>query len=147
MDIGKIAEKSYPNLIIEILLAVFKVILTKTRYGFFSALNSAKRNLAKDIESEIRNLTLLKQKSDEVKRKVGSGETRGTVKGLNPELAIIQNFLKLGASLSSNNSKSVEIQEEDTWKKIKVLFENIEIYRNLIERWLKTQAKRTCTYY
>lgn len=137
VDIGKIAEKSYPNLIIEILLAVFKNMLERTRSGFFSAFNLAKRNLAKDIETEIRNLDSLKRKSDEIKRKVGSGETSGTGRSLNPELAIIQNLLKLGASLSSSKSKSMDIEEEDTWKKIKVLFDNIENYRNLIERWLK----------
>jgi len=136
IDVEQIAQKSYPNLIIEFLLIVLRDLLARTRAGVLNKLNLSRRNLAGEIETEIKRLESLYQKADEVKQKVLEREQKETKTEFNEEISTVQSILRLAANLSNRKATEQAIEEEATWKKIGALFNGIGKYRAIINKWL-----------
>jgi hypothetical protein len=88
-------------------------------------------------------LESLYERPDEVRQKVFGREQNEAKRGLDPEIAAVQNVLRLAASLS--NSKVVEqsIEYEETWSKISTLFNNIGDYRGTISKYIKETNSKT----
>lgn len=137
IDVEQIAQKSYPNLIIEILLIVLRDLFARTRGGLLSKLNISRRNLAREIEVEIRRLEFLSQKPDEVKQKVLEREQKESKTEFSEEISTVQSILRLAANLYNRKATEQAIEEEATWKKIGALFNGIGRYRALINKWLE----------
>jgi|YNPNPStandDraft_1061719.scaffolds.fasta_scaffold36572_1 hypothetical protein len=137
IDVEQIAQKSYPNLIIEILLISLRDLLAHTRAGLLNKLHLSRRNLAREIEAEIRRLESLYQKPDEVKQKVLEREQKESKTEFSEEISTIQSILRLAANLSNRKATEQAIEEEATWKKIGALFNSIGNYRALINKWLE----------
>lgn len=137
IDVEQIAQKSYPNLIIEILLITLRDLLAHTRAGLLNKLNIPRRNLAREIEVEIKRLESLYQKPDEVKRKVLDRKQEESKTEFSEEISTVQSILRLAANLSNRKAKEQAIEEEATWKKIGALFNGIGKYRALINKWLE----------
>jgi energy-coupling factor transporter ATP-binding protein EcfA2 len=137
IDVEQIAQKSYPNLIIEILLITLRDLLAHTRAGLLNKLHLSRRNLAREIEAEIRRLESLYQKPDEVKQKVLEREQKESKTEFSEEISTIQSILRLAANLSNRKATEQAIEEEATWKKIGALFNSIGNYRALINKWLE----------
>ena len=135
VDIESIAQKSYPNLIIEILLIIFRDLLTQVETGFFSKL--IKGDLAKRIRSAINQLETLRRRADTSKHIVSDQTQKTLGREFGEELTIITNILKLAAKVSDSKAVVSEEKFEETFDKIRVLFNNIGDYRKLIGESLR----------
>jgi len=144
IDVEQIAQKSYPNLIIEILLITLRDLLARAHAGFLNKLNIPRRNLAREIEAEIKRLESLYQKPDEVKQKVLEREQKESKTEFSEEISTVQSILRLAANLSNRKATEQAIEEEATWKKIGVLFNGIGKYRALINKWLEKMGMTRC---
>lgn len=135
VDIESIAQKSYPNLIIEILLIIFRDLLMQTEQGFFGRL--IKGDAAKKIRSEISQLEALRRRAD-TSTHVVSDQTQKTLgREFGEELTIITNILKLAAKVSDSKAIVSEEKFEETFEKIRILFNRIGDYRKLIAESLR----------
>ena len=145
IDVEQIAQKSYPNLIIEILLIIFRDLHVRTRTGILNKLNIQRRNLAGELETEIRELESLHSRPDEFKQKVKLRDTNEESAKLEEEISIVQKILRLGASLSNRRETEQAIEEEATMRKIGALFNEIKSYRALIKKSLE-ELSFDCLY-
>lgn len=134
IPIGAIAQRAYPNIIIEILLRILRSLKEKTRGGFFSLLNAKRRALVHDIDREIQELESLHDRPDEAEvTEIGSSgsEYEGS---LGPEISVVKDILKVSAKLSKQVSMSKSKEEKAPWKKIDWLYNRLERYRGLLGR-------------
>lgn len=140
IDMESVAQKSYPNLIIEMLYIIFKQLHSEASQGMFNRWGK-RGKLVKEIETTLAELDALQQQSDQMKRKV-TGRTQSQKSfSLEPTIAGIRNVLDLAAKVSGNALKEQGIETEETWQKITVLFNNIDKYRNTIQQWLDFTEK------
>jgi len=100
IDVEQIAQKSYPNLIIEMLLIILRDLRERTRAGWLNKLNIQRRNLAREIETEIKHLESLYQRADEVKQKTLERNQSENKREINKEISTVQSILRLAANLS-----------------------------------------------
>ncbi len=100
IDVEQIAQKSYPNLIIEMLLIILRDLRERTRAGWLNKLNMQRRNLAREIETEIKHLESLYQRADEVKQKTLERKQSENKREINKEISTVQSILRLAANLS-----------------------------------------------
>lgn len=136
IDVEQIAQKSYPNLIIEMLLVIFRRLLEKSRVGFFGKIVRKRRNLRKNIAEEIGKLQALYERADVVQQKVSQRAQTETKTQYGQEIAAIKSVLSLSANLSNRQLMENMLEEEATWQKIGELFNGVNRYRELIRQWL-----------
>jgi len=145
VDIESVAQKSYPNIIVEVLLVILREMLKRLNAGarIYNVFNKSKRKLAKDMEGAIEDLELLYQLADEVKEKRKTSVTRKTEKVNKSEIAIVQTIMKLAANISNSKSYETTLEQEETKSKLGLLFNGIRDYKDLIERYLKNAGDKT----
>jgi len=134
VDVESIAQKSYPNVIIEILLIILRDLLEQTKSGFLGRL--IRNRLSAKIRAMIKDLEHLRQRADIAKHLV-SGQVRQTLgREVGEELTVVTNILKLAAKVSDSKTVTAEEKFEETFEKIRVLFNKVGDYRELIRRFL-----------
>lgn len=145
VDIESVAQKSYPNLIVEVLLVIFREMLQRLNAGIgkYNIFNQSQRRLTRDIEDAIGELELLYQGADEVKQKMFVRRKRETSKGIEPEIATVQGIMKLAANLSNSTLYETMLEQEETRSKLGLLFNGIRDYKDLIGRYLKEMGGKT----
>lgn len=146
VDIESVAQKSYPNLIVEILLVIFREMVKTLNSGInkYNIFNPSQRKLAKDLENAINELDLIyNQGADEVKQKKLVRQKKESTSGIEPAIANVQGIMKLAASLSKSNSYEITLEQEETKSRLSLLFNSIRDYKDLINRFLKEVGDKT----
>ena len=144
IDMESIAQTSFPNLVVEILLIIFRELHARVKPNVWGRMfGGPRRRSSERIASVLSQLEAVYERPDQSKQKIFGREQQEVKKTLEPEVAAVQNVLRLAASISKSDLSEIGFEEEAVWTKITALFNGIGNYRALIKECLNVLGGRT----